>query len=59
MGSLYAHAGGRPDKPDHVQRLAAYCAVGRVSAVMPGSADDVRRERDVPRWSWDGLVTDA
>jgi hemoglobin len=31
-------------------------AVRRVVAVMPGSADDVERQRGVPRWSWDGLV---
>jgi hemoglobin len=50
---------GLPDDEAFRGAMTAYMdwAVGRVMAVMPGSAEDVRRERGVPRWSWDGLVS--
>ena len=50
---------GLPD--DEAFRIAMHdymdWAVQRVVAVMPGAAEDVPAQRAVPRWSWDGLVT--
>ena len=51
---------GLPDDAAFRDAMRAYMdwAVRRVVAVMPGAAEDVQRQRGVPRWSWDGLVTD-